>query len=60
MFAIGCLIPFALLAVGAVAGGVLGGATGGLWGGGAGFVIGLVAMLVILGVFERAKGDLPE
>jgi hypothetical protein len=60
MFAIGCLLPFVLLAIGAVAGGLLGGTTAGLWGAGGGFVVGIAAMLVILGVFERAKDDLPE
>jgi hypothetical protein len=60
MFAIGCFIPFVLLGVGAVAGGLLGGTTGGLWGGGGGFIVGLVAMVAVLGLFERATGNLPE
>ena len=60
MFAVGCLIPFVLLALGAVAGGLVGGITAGFWGGGAGFVIGIAIMLAMLGAFERVKGDLPE
>ena len=60
MFAIGCLIPLVLMAVGAAAGVLLGGMTAGLWVGAGGFVVGLVAMLALLGMFERAKGDLPE
>jgi|KBSSwiStaDraftv2_1062776.scaffolds.fasta_scaffold1418042_1 hypothetical protein len=60
MFAIGCLIPLVLLAVGAVAGGLLGGTTAGLWGGAGGFVVGVVAMVAVLGLFERAKGNRPE
>jgi hypothetical protein len=60
MFAIGCLIPFVLLGIGAVAGGLLGGTNAGLWGGAGGFVVGVVAMAAVLGLFERAKGDLPE
>ncbi len=60
MFAIGCLIPLVLLAVGAVAGGLLGGTTAGLWGGAGGFVVGVVAMAAVLGLFERAKGNRPE
>jgi hypothetical protein len=60
MFAIGCLIPFVLLGIGAVAGGLLGGTTAGLWGGVGGFVVGVLAMAAMLGLFERAKGDLPE
>ena len=60
MFAIGCLIPFVLMAVGAAAGGLLGGTTAGLWGGAGGFIVGLIAMVALLEMFERAKGDLPE
>jgi hypothetical protein len=60
MFAIGCLIPFVLKAIGAAAGGLLGGTTAGLWGGAGGFLAGLVAMVALLEMFERAKSDLPE
>ena len=41
-------------------GGLLGGSTGGLWGGAGGFVVGVVVMAAVLGLFERAKGNLPE
>jgi hypothetical protein len=60
MVAIGCLIPFVLMATGAAAGGLLGGMTAGLWGCAGGFTVGLIAMVALLGMFERAKGDLPE
>ncbi len=60
MFAIGCLIPFVLMAVGGAAGGLLGGTTAGLWGGAGGFIVGLIAMVALLEVFERAKSNLPE
>jgi hypothetical protein len=60
MFAVGCLIPFVLMAVGAAAGALLGGTTAGLWGGAGGFIVGVVAMVALLEVFERAKNDLPE
>jgi hypothetical protein len=60
MLAIGCLIPFVLMAVGAAVGGLLGGMTAGAWGCAGGFVVGLIAMVAVLGMFERVKGDLPE
>jgi hypothetical protein len=60
MFAVGCLIPFVLMAVGSAAGALLGGTTAGLWAGAGSFIVGLVAMVALLEVFERAKSDLPE
>jgi hypothetical protein len=60
MVAIGCLIPFVLLGIGATVGGIIGGTTAGLWGGAGGFLIGLVGMLVALRAFDRARDNLPE
>jgi hypothetical protein len=60
MPAIGCLIPFVLLIVGAAIGGVIGGTTLAIWGGVAGFAIGLVGALLALRAFERARNSLPE
>jgi hypothetical protein len=60
MPAIGCLIPFVLLIVGAGIGGAIGGTTVAIWGGVAGFAIGLAGALVALRMFERARDRLPE
>jgi hypothetical protein len=60
MPALGCLIPFVLLIVGAGIGGAAGGTTYAVWGAVAGFVIGLLGALVGLRVFEHARDDLPE
>jgi hypothetical protein len=59
MPALGCLIPFVLLLVGAGAGGAIGGTTYAIWGGVAGLVIGGLAAFLALRVFERAR-RLPE
>jgi hypothetical protein len=58
--AIGCLIPFVLLIAGAVAGAMWGGTTYGIWTAAAGFAIGIVAMLLVVRAFDRARDDLPE
>ncbi|HEY2621484.1 MAG TPA: hypothetical protein VGI78_29400 [Acetobacteraceae bacterium] len=60
MPAIGCLVPFVLLLVGAGIGGVIGGTKFAIWGGVAGFAIGLVGALLALRAFERARNSLPE
>jgi tellurite resistance protein TehA-like permease len=60
MPALGCLIPFVLLIVGAAIGGAIGGTRPAIWGGVAGFAIGLLCALVALRLFERAKNSLPE
>jgi hypothetical protein len=60
MAAIGCLLPFMLLALGAIVGGVVGGVTMGLWCGAAGLAVGIVLMLVALRAFDRARDNLPE
>lgn len=60
MAAIGCLLPLLLLFAGAALGGVAGGGTGGLWGGAAGLVIGLIAMAVVLKLFEQARQNWPR
>jgi hypothetical protein len=58
--AIGCLIPFVLLIVGAATGAMWGGTTYGIWGAAAGFAIGIVGMLLVMRAFERARDGLPE
>jgi hypothetical protein len=60
MPAIGCLVPFVLLLVGAAIGGVIGGTTFAIWGGIGGFVIGLLGALAALRIFERARDSIPE
>jgi hypothetical protein len=60
MPALGCLIPFVLLIVGAGIGGVIGGTTYAIWGAAAGFVIGGLGAALALRLFERARDDLPE
>ena len=60
MPALGCLIPFVLMIVGAAVGGAIGGTRPAIWGGAAGFVIGLLGALLALKVFERARDSLSE
>ncbi|HTW71776.1 MAG TPA: hypothetical protein VME47_17955 [Acetobacteraceae bacterium] len=60
MAAVGCLLPFALLVIGAIIGGVIGGTPDGLWGAGIGAAIGVAAMLFVLRWFERARANWPE
>jgi hypothetical protein len=56
MLAIGCLLPFALMVVGAVAGAYAGGAHGGVLGLLAGLVGGVVIVLAGLWGFDRLRG----
>ena len=60
MPALGCLIPFVLLIVGAAIGGAVGGTRAAIWGGIAGCVVGLACALVGLRLFTRARSSLPE
>jgi hypothetical protein len=60
MPAIGCMVPFVILIVGAGIGGAIGGTTFAVWGGLAGFAIGLLGALAALRAFERARDNLPE
>ncbi len=60
MAGVGCLIPFLLLLAGGGVGGAMGGTKDAIWGAGAGFVVGLVAAVLALGFFERARGGLQE
>ena len=60
MIGIGCLLPFVLMIAGAAIGGVIGGTPDDIWGAVAGAAIGLVAMVVMLRVLERTRGNLPE
>jgi hypothetical protein len=58
MLAIGCFIPFATLAIGAVVGSYLGAVHGGYWGAGIGFGVGLVIAVAGVIVLDRASaGD---
>ena len=60
MAGVGCLIPFLLLLVGGGVGGAMGGTKDAIWGAAAGFVIGLLAAVVALRLFERARDGLQE
>lgn len=60
MPALGCLIPFVLLIVGAAVGGAIGGTRYAIWGGVVGFAIGLLGALAALRLFEGAKNSLQE
>jgi hypothetical protein len=57
-----CLIPFALLIVGAAIGGIIGGTAYAIWGGVAGLLIGGLCAFLALRGYERARStyDLPE
>ena len=55
MLAIGCLIPFGLLAVGAAVGSYLGNVHGGYWGAGAGFGAGILLVSIALLVLNRTR-----
>ena len=54
MLAIGCLIPFVTLAIGAGLGSYLGGIHGGYWGTGVGFGVGLLIAVAAMVILERA------
>jgi hypothetical protein len=58
VLAVGCLIPFVLLAAGAAIGAEIGGTTDAYWGCAAGFVIGLIVVLLALRSFGNTRGDL--
>lgn len=55
MAAVGCLLPFVLLGIGAVIGAAIGGTIGAYWGCGIGLAIGLVAMGVGVRLLERIR-----
>jgi quinol-cytochrome oxidoreductase complex cytochrome b subunit len=58
MLAIGCLIPIATLAAGAVLGSYLGAVHGGYWGAGVGFSAGILIAVAGMIVLDRARaGD---
>ena len=57
MLAIGCLIPFVLIGIGAALGSYLGADRGGYWGAGAGFAAGLVIVAVLFWALERFRGN---
>lgn len=55
MVAIGCVIPFVLMLLGAGIGAAIAGDRGGLWGLVIGFLIGAAAMALAYWTFERAR-----
>ena len=55
MVAIGCVIPFVLMLLGAAIGAAIAGDRGGLWGLVAGFLIGAACMALAYWIFERAR-----
>ncbi|MBN8929285.1 MAG: hypothetical protein BGO51_27840 [Rhodospirillales bacterium 69-11] len=55
MAAVGCLLPFVLLGLGAVIGAAAGGTIGAYWGCGIGLAIGLLAMAFGVRVLERIR-----
>ncbi|HET6610299.1 MAG TPA: hypothetical protein VFG62_26780 [Rhodopila sp.] len=58
MLAVGCLLPFVTLAVGAIGGSYLGAVQGGYWGAGIGFGVGLLIAVAGFIVLDRARaGD---
>jgi hypothetical protein len=58
MLAVGCLIPFVMLAAGAVLGSYLGDIHGGYWGAGIGFGAGILIAIVGMVALDRARaGD---
>jgi len=57
VLAVGCLIPFALLAVGAAAGSYIGNISGGYWGAGAGFAAGLLLVAVGFVLVDRSRNE---
>ena len=57
VLAVGCLIPFALLAVGAAVGSYVGNINGGYWGAGAGFVAGLVLVAAGFVLVDRGRNE---
>ena len=59
MLAIGCLAPFATLALGAAIGSYEGGVHGGYWGAGVGACSGVLAVVIGFFLFERVRGHRP-
>jgi hypothetical protein len=56
MLAIGCMIPFVALALGAVLGSYFGAVHGGYWGAGIGFCAGILIAVAGMIVLDRARG----
>ena len=57
MLAVGCLIPFMTLAVGAGLGSYLGDVRGGYWGAGIGFGVGFVIAAAGIMLLSRVRRD---
>jgi hypothetical protein len=56
MLAIGCLIPFVMLVIGAVLGSYLGDVRGGYWGAGAGAGLGCLVVFAGIAILGRTGG----
>jgi hypothetical protein len=57
VLAVGCLIPFALLAVGAAVGSYIGNINGGYWGAGVGFLAGLLVVVAGFVLIDRSAKE---
>jgi hypothetical protein len=55
MLAVGCFIPFVLLAIGAGIGSYIGDVRGGYWGAGAGLAAGIVIVAAGFALLGRAR-----
>lgn len=55
MLAIGCVIPFGLLLLGAILGAYIGGVHGGYWGAGIGAGTGTLILLAVIFFFLRDR-----
>jgi uncharacterized spore protein YtfJ len=58
MLAVGCLIPFVLMAVGAGVGSYLGDISGGYWGAGVGFGAGAIIAAAGFAILDRTRSGL--
>lgn len=56
MLALGCFIPFVLLAAGAALGSYLGDVRGGYWGAGTGFGVGILVVVGGMIALSRVRG----
>lgn len=56
MLAIGCLVPFVLLSLGAAIGSYFGDISGGYWGAGIGLAAGLLLVAGGIAVLNRGRG----
>jgi predicted MFS family arabinose efflux permease len=59
VLAVGCLIPFVLLGVGAAIGATIGGTAYAYWGCAGGFAVGVIAVLLALNWLGHIRGGPP-